>query len=393
MRCAFCGGHIHEVMDFGNVALAGAFLKESQFATEKKYPLSLAYCESCYLVQIPQRVDTSTMFREYFYFSSAIWTMKTHFAELAKEIAKRNPKRVVEIGCNDGVLLKPLANLGVKNLVGVDPATNVVATINDPRIEVINEFFGKGVVSGKADVVVANNVFAHVPDINGVIEGVADLLTPGGTFIFEVNRLDSLISELQYDWIYHEHLYYYSLMALQKHLARFGLEVYDCKSIPTHCGSMRCYVGFKGRHNVEKNVAHQLAHEKYLYLDRIESFKSFANSAAVHSAKLQSLIRGQQGVVAGYGACGRSSTLLQYCGLTHKDFAFIIDDAPVKQGYYTPGSHIPIVSRERLKESDFLLLFAWSFLDEITEKCKDYRGEVVIPFPYIYTHQKRRLAA
>ena len=178
-KCASCGGTTVEVMDFGEVALAGAFLRKAELKGERKYPLSLEFCEDCALVQIPQRIHAATLFEDYFYFSSATDTMRKHFASYAKEIVEKfDPHTVVEIGCNDGVLLKPLADLGVKRLVGVDPAKNVVAAIDDARIHVVNDYFRRNLIEGEADVVVANNVFAHIAEINEVVADVRDLSWP-----------------------------------------------------------------------------------------------------------------------------------------------------------------------------------------------------------------------
>ena len=386
--CASCQGHTTEVMNFGDVALAGGFLKPTEFKGERKYPLSLEFCESCFLLQVPQKVPDSTLFSDYFYFSSAIGTLRKHFKEYAAEIVERfQPRALVEIGCNDGVLLKPLADLGVPRLVGVDPATNVVGTIDDPRIEVVNACFGPGVLDGKADCVVANNVFAHVADLNGVTAAVADLLTDDGVFVFEVNRLDGMIADLQYDWVYHEHRYYYSLMALESLLERHGLMVFDLKRIGTHAGSIRYYACREGMSEEAPIVEEQRQKEIWHGLDYIGRYYTFAESAQAHRERLVALVgeakaRGE--TVAGYGACGRANTLLQWCGFTADDIAFIVDDAPAKQGFCTPGSHIPIVSRESLKlQPEKLILFAWSFLEEIYAKCGDYEGEVIIPLPEI----------
>lgn len=389
MHCALCQGRVSEVMDFGDVALAGAFLKPEDFAAERKHRLRLAYCETCLLLQVPDRVDSSALFRDYFYFSSATKTMSRHFAELASEIAGMRPQRVVEIGCNDGVLLKPLADRGIR-VVGVDPARNVVGTINDPRIEVINEFFGPGVVSGKADVVVANNVFAHMPDLHAVTQAVADLLTDDGVFIFEVNRLDSMIAELQYDWVYHEHLFYYSLLALQKLLEPHGLQIFNCKKIGTHAGSMRYYAARTGKRHPGRAVQQQIETERWHRLDCVERFADFAKQAFAHRSGMQSLVA-KYDRVAGYGACGRTNTMLQFCGFDSSDIEYIIDDAPAKHGFYTPGSHIPIVARSS-ESADCLIVFAWSFLQEIEPKIASYPGRVILPLPHIYEH-KRQVAA
>jgi SAM-dependent methyltransferase len=376
------------VIDFGDVALAGAFLKPEAFPSERKYPLSLEFCESCYAVQVPEIIRPVTLFSDYFYFSSAIGTMREHFKAYARSVVEEyRPESVLEIGCNDGVLLKPLADLGVKRLIGIDPAKNVVETIQDPRIEVRNAFWGKHTQCEPVDMIVANNVFAHIADINGATEAIARTLKPKGVFVFEVNRLDSLVSGLQYDWIYHEHLYYYSILSLMKHLARFGLEVFDLKWIGTHAGSVRYYVGRKGEHPVTMKVGRQVERDKWHGLDKLETFQRFADEAKAHREEMREIVQGRN--VVGYGACGRTNTMLQWCGLDHRDIAYIVDDAPAKQGYYTPGTHIPITGK--LNDADMVIVFAWSFLKEIEPKLRGFLGEVVIPLPTVY--RKQRLAA
>lgn len=392
--CAFCGSHTTEVMRFGDVALAGGFLRSESIPAEIKYPLSLEFCEECFLLQVPQRVDPVTMFGDYFYFSSAIGTLRTHFAQYAAEIVERfAPQTVVEIGCNDGVMLKPLADLGVKRLVGVDPAKNVTATINDPRIEVVNACFGNGVVPGSADVVIANNVFAHIADINGATEAIAKLIGKAGVFVFEVNRLDSMVADLQYDWVYHEHLFYYSSLALSRHFERHGLEIFDLKRIGTHAGSIRYYVARKGSQPVSARVGEQRDKDLWHGLNSADRFHRFADDAKAHRDELREVVGNAQGTVAGYGACGRANTMLQFCGFDAQDIAYIVDDAPAKHGFYTPGSHIPIRPSAALQEQpETLIVFAWSFLPEIMGRCADYRGEMVIPLPHIYKSAERLAA-
>lgn len=395
--CAFCGSHTTEVMHFGNVALAGGFLREDQFASERRYPLSLEFCEECFLLQVPQRVDPQTMFGDYFYFSSAIGTLRAHFAQYAAEIVDRfAPRTVVEIGCNDGVMLKPLADLGVQRLVGVDPAKNVTAQIADSRIEVVNECFGKGVVPGSADVVIANNVFAHIADINGATEAIAKLIGRKGVFVFEVNRLDSMIADLQYDWVYHEHLFYYSSLALSRHFARHGLEIFDLKRIGTHAGSIRYYVARAGTRPKTARVEEQRDKDLWHGLNGIDRFHRFADEARAHRDELRALVATEREAgrtVAGYGACGRANTMLQFCGFGPEDVAYIVDDAPAKHGYCTPGSHIPVRPSAALHEQpETLIVFAWSFLQEIMGRCADYRGEMVIPLPHIYKSTERLAA-
>lgn len=398
--CASCQGHTSEVMNFGDVALAGAFLKPSEFKGERKYPLSLEFCESCALVQIPQRVPPHEMFEDYFYFSSAIGTMRKHFALYASEIVERfAPETVVEIGCNDGVLLKPLADLGVRRLIGVDPAKNVTATIADPRIEVVSACFGAGAPGGRADVVIANNVFAHIADINAATAEVSRMIGDDGVFVFEVNRLDGLVSDNQYDWVYHEHLYYYSCISLESLLARHGMVIFDMKRLGTHAGSIRyyaCGMGSKHAQAVTQAVDYQKRVEEWIGVNRVERLHKFAMRAEDHRDRLLEIVSNSVGrgeVVAGYGACGRANTMLQYAELGADDIAFIVDDAPAKHGFYTPGSHIPILPSSALeRDPDKLIVFAWSFLPEIMDKCADFKGEIIVPLPDFYTVDARKAA-
>ena len=375
-HCTFCNHETKEILDYGEVALAGAFLKPEDFASEKKYPLSLHFCPNCYAVQVPERIDRDTLFRDYFYFSSATKTMVKHFNNYAREVVERfKPETVVEIGCNDGVLLKPLADLGVE-VIGIDPS-NTAATIDDPRITIINDFL-RSDTGIKADMVLANNVFAHIEDIHEATRIIADMLNDDGVFIFEVNALDDLISGLQYDWVYHEHLYYYSLISLEKHLAQYGMRVFDLNRISTHAGSIR-YYACKDDREETKSVQKQRDYEKWMNLDKFQRFEKFAEKVKEHQASMKQI----EGKLAGYGACGRTNTLLQACGLGN-EIDYIVDDAPAKQGFYTPGTHIPIVSRDMLEESppDAIVVFAWSFLEEIKKKTGQHK--LIIPLPHIY---------
>ena len=394
-----------KIMDFGRVALAGGFLLPEHFADEKTYPLRLYFCRECFAVQLTDKVSAKLLFEDYFYFSSSIMTLREHFAEYAAEVTSRflapGTSTVIEFGCNDGILLRPLADQQIRTVIGVDPATNVVRTIDDPRVTVINDFFTEAVAEeitarhGKADLVMANNVFAHIPDIQGVTRAVRAVLEDDGVFVFEVHYLGKVINEMQYDMIYHEHLYYYSLLSAMKHFDRYGMVVFDIKPVPIHAGSMRFYVCLKGsEHARSVSDAVQALHDEEIAMGfhRPETFARFAAEVAERKARLMALLnqlRADGKRVAGYGASGRANTMIQYCGIDQSDIEYMIDDAPAKAGFYTPGSHFlihPSAILEQAHAPDYLLIFAWSFFEEIAQKNQTYwenGGQMIVPLPEV----------
>lgn len=394
-----------EIMDFGEVTLAGGFLKPEQFDRELKFPLRLYFCHDCYAVQVIDKVSADVLFHNYFYFSSSIGTLRDHFRNYAAEVTSRfiTPARatVLEFGCNDGVLLRPLAEQGIRTVVGVDPAANVVATVDDPRVTVVNDFFTEKVAScivaehGKIDMIMANNVYAHIPDIQGTTRAVAQALHDDGVFVFEVHYLDKVITEMQYDMVYHEHLYYYSLLSAMKHFERYGMMVFDIKPTPIHAGSMRFYVckkGSKHSSSVSSTVKVLEAEERTKGFDRYDTFQRFSDRVSAHRTELVELLnRLRKGgyKIAGYGASGRANTMIQYCGLSHDHLDYMIDDAPAKAGYYTPGSHFKIHPSAILDQPDppdYLLVFAWSFFEEICKRNASYLakgGHMILPLPKV----------
>ena len=404
--CSFCDSkRLGLVMDFGEVGLAGAFLKPEQFATERTFPMRLHFCRDCCAVQVTDKIPPDVMFQNYFYFSSSIGTLRDHFQQYAAEVTKRflDPAKatVLEFGCNDGVLLRPLADQGIRTVIGVDPASNVVSTINDARIKVVNNYFteevaGKVVAEyGQVDLIMANNVYAHIPDIQGTTRAVAAALQPDGVFAFEVHYLGKVIDEMQYDMIYHEHLYYYSLLSVMNHLARYDMMVFDIKPIPIHAGSIRFYAckkGSKQSGSVSPAVKALEAAERARGFDRYETFLAFSNKVAAHRDRLIELLgdlRRRGHSIAGYGASGRANTMIQYCGISHDHLDYMIDDAPAKAGYFTPKSHFEIFPSsvlDRGNAPDYLLIFAWSFFDEIRKKNGNYLakgGRMILPLPEV----------
>jgi methylation protein EvaC len=404
--CRFCqGANLVKILDFGDVPLAGGFLKEEQFAEEKFYPLQLHFCRQCSLVQVTNAVCPDALFKNYFYFSSSIKTLVDHFAHFARDVNERflkNLRRpfVFELGCNDGVLLKPLAALGAK-AVGVDPATNVVKSINSPEITVINAFFSEKLANqvrneyGPADAFLSSYSFAHIDDMVDVMKGVKSLLKPDGLFIFEVYYLGTLIDELQYDMIYHEHFSYYSIHALDFFLRRFGMEIFDVKLIPgVRAGAARFYAKNVGQRSEASSraVMEMLRYEKGRGFDKAETFLDYAdkvNATRRHLLDLLDKIKREGKTIIGYGASGRGTTIMNYCGIDQRYLDYVVDDAPAKHGFHTPGTHVPIKPWSATESSpwpNYALLFAWSFIDEVKKKRKDYLdrgGHFIVPLPEV----------
>jgi len=355
--CRFCGGvNLTKVLDFGEVPLAGGFLKDSEFSEEKYYPLDLNFCRDCTLLQVSNVVPGDVLFKKYFYFSSAIKTLVDHLEEFAKETnelfirGRKNPA-VFEIGCNDGVMLNALAKLGVR-AVGVDPATNVVNSIHSKEITVINNFFSEELANnirvehGQFDAITSSYSFAHIDDMVSIIKGVNMLLKDDGVFIFEVYYLGTLINELQYDMIYHEHLSYYSLKALAIFLHGFGMEIFDVKFTPgIRAGAVRFYARKLGKRK-------ELISSKVRDMEQHETEKRYS----------------------------REGTYLDY----------VVDDAPAKHGFFTPGTHVAIKPWDFTKQAgafpEYSLLFAWSFIGEVKKRRADYLargGKFIVPLPEV----------
>ncbi|RJQ26459.1 class I SAM-dependent methyltransferase [Candidatus Parcubacteria bacterium] len=404
--CRFCEGtNLKRILDFGNVPLAGGFLKESNFAREKFYPLDLNFCQDCFLVQVSNVVPAEVLFKDYFYFSSSIGTLVEHCAEFAKETKERFLKdrkqpAVFEIGCNDGVLLKPFAAMGIR-AVGVDPATNVVNSITSKDITVVNDFFSEKLAlkikeeTGLFDAVLSSYSFAHIDDMVGVMKGVKHILKEDGVFIFEVYYLGTLIDEMQYDMIYHEHMSYYSLKTLMIFLKRFDMEIFDIKFTPgVRSGAVRFYAQNTGKRGEGKSVSltEMIRYEQNKGFDRIDVFLDYA--AKVNKTREQLLnllhqLKGAGKTIIGYGASGRGTTIMNYCGIDGQILDYVVDDAPAKHGYFTPGTHVPIKPWEYTKETvfpEYALLFAWSFINEVKKRRADYLqqgGRFIVPLPQV----------
>ena len=398
--CRFCKGRdLHKFLELGPQPLAGKFLTAGQLGEKEDYfPLGVSFCKSCKLVQVLDVVPKDKLFSQYFYAPHSV--LSPHFTAYAKEITDEfgmdERSLVVEIGSNIGMMLKPLKELGVK-AIGVEPAKNIAEIANGMGLETINDFFTEKVAAdiagkyGKADMVVANNVFAHIDDLDEILRGITALLKGGGIFIFENHYLLDTIESLQYDDIYHEHLCYYSLHPLIRYLGKYGMQVFDAKRIKTHGGSIRVYCS-NSKRPVKAAVGELLEGEKKHGLDRLETYIEFGNKVKERRKELTELLRSLKSdgkTIVGYGAPARGNTLLNYCKIGTEVLDYIVDDSTLRQGKFTPGTHIPIIPVDRFrKESpDYALLLAYGGYTETILKKEDgfikNGGKFIIPLPKV----------
>ena len=401
MKCRICGNkNLAIFLSLGRTPLANSFLsKEDLDKEEKTFPLEVCFCLICKLVQLTYVVNPELMFKRYIYVSSTSNTFKRHFTSMADDIYNRfsltEKSFVVDIGSNDGLLLKGFRKYGVQT-IGVEPAGNIAAVAEKDGIETINDFFNENVAkqiidkNGYADVVTANNVFAHVNNIHEFTKNVKSLLKNDGIFIIEAQYLVDTIEKMTFDNIYHEHLSYFTLTSLINFFKKHNMEIFDAKRVDSHGGSLRVFIKKAGgKYDIQKEVGNILKYEKEIGVDNLETYKKFAVKVDDVRENIVAYIKklkkdGKS--IAGYGAPAKSTTLLNFCNLGAGSIDYIVDDSPLKPGLYAPGTHIQVVSSAMLdkKKPDCILILAWNFADEILEKNKKYRNrgvKFIIPLP------------
>lgn len=398
-NCRICASKdLKEFLDLGAMPPANSFLKKEDLNKEEViFPLMVYFCHDCGLVQLLDVVAPALLFKDYSYLTSASKPLVDHFVEMAKDLVARfisyKKDLFVEIGGNDGSLLKAVKNHC--RVLNIEPAKNVAQISREQGVEAIDEFFSKKLANkilkscGQAKIVVANNVVAHIDDLKELFDGVKALIGKDGVFVFEVHWVGNLIGDGGFDQVYHEHLSYFSLMALQKLVERHGFKIFDVALVSIHGQSLRVYVS--ANQKIEKSVDNFLNKEKELGLNQSKTYLGFAKKVEKNKRELTNLLlklKKQGKRIIGYGASAKGNTLLNYCGIDKQILDYIIDTTPFKQGKLTPGTHIPIYSPGKLFQEipDYILLLSWNYADAIIKKEQNLRDKgvkFIIPVPEV----------
>ena len=398
LKCRACSGELEEFLSLGKTALANSFLKKKDFNSEKLFPLRVGVCRFCKLVQLLDVVDKKHLFSSYVYFFSAMPAASSHFGAYTDDVLKRFIKNhendlVLEIGSNDGLLLKLFQSKGCQNVLGIDPAKNIAKFANQNGVPTIVDFFGQKLAKnilqkqGKAKVIIGNNVVAHIDDWHDLAKGVSHLLDDKGVFIFEAPYLADMFDNLAYDSIYHEHLSYLSVSPLVKFFKQYKMDVFDVQTFQRHGNSIRVFVCRSGSHKIIPSVKKYLAQEKKAGFDRLKTYHALAARIESSKSKLLSVLtdlKKKNFKIAAYGAPARGNTILNYCKIDSGVLDFATEELKSKVGFYTPGTHIPVkhVEDARKNPPNYYLLLAWSYKDKILEKESEFikkGGKFIVP--------------
>lgn len=404
MQCRFCGAGLSRTFcDLGMSPLSNAYVKaDAVHRMERFYPLHAYVCESCKLVQLQEFASPEQIFDDYAYFSSYSESWLRHCQAYTSQMVERfklgGEHQVIEIASNDGYLLKYFKASGIP-VLGIEPAENVARVAKEHGVDTLVKFFGTQtaedlVASGtRADLLLGNNVLAHVPDLNDFVRGLKTLLKPGGLITMEFPHLLRMVEENQFDTIYHEHFSYFSFQTVERVFARHGLSMFDVEELPTHGGSIRIYAQHSetGKWPVELRVAAMRAKEAAFGMGDLETYNRFAEQTRESKrALLTFLIEAKRAkkTIVGYGAPAKGNTLLNYCGIRSDFLDYTVDRSPHKQGMFLPGTHIPVYAPERIRATrpDYILVLPWNLKDEIIEQmshAREWGAKFVIPIPRV----------
>ncbi len=389
MKSNLSNASVKFIMSFGKMPLANKFLETNDFQSEKFYDMSVGFDEKLSLFQLIQSPDPEEMFDEnYAFFSGTSKYMVSHFENFSDQIKERlknisEKKKVIEIGCNDGIMLQNFSNKLEYDHLGIEPSKNVYAVAKEKNLNVINNFFTNELALNltnyqkKTDVIYAANVICHIPDLNNLFNGIDELLNKKGVFIFEEPYLGDVIRLTSYDQIYDEHVYLFSLLSVDKISKLFDLEIIDAYPQITHGGSMRYVIGRKGEHIISDNFKKLLSKEFAQGLDKFDTYLRFKDNCESSKKRLIKMLNSfaeQNKKISGYAATSKSTTILNYCKIGKNLIKCIYDTTPIKINKFSPGMHIPIKHHQNfnITNSDISLLFGWNHKKEIFEKEKNY---------------------
>lgn len=402
--CRSCGAGLkHTFIDLGMSPLANSYIKPEQMnRMEPFYPLHVYVCEKCLLVQLEQFSTPQDIFSDYAYFSSFSDSWLAHARTYVDMIVDRfrldRNSKVVEIASNDGYLLKNFVARDIP-VLGVEPAANVAEVASGKGIPTKVAFFGEKTARNltedgwAADLIIGNNVLAHVPELNDFVSGLKVLLKPTGLVTMEFPHLLQLVEQNQFDTIYHEHFSYFSFIAVERVFGRHGMKLFDVEELPTHGGSLRIYACHDSDTSkpIEARAKELKAREEKIGFDSLGHYLSFGTRVEATKRKLLSFLiaaRQEGKRVVGYGAPAKGNTLLNYCGIRTDFIDYTVDRSPHKQGHFLPGVHIPIYEPERVRTTrpDYLMILPWNIRDEVMQQMsyiREWGGKFVVPIPEV----------